>query len=160
MLLIPYTTSAVEGADILGYWVTEGGGSCVEIVERKENYFAIITALRAPYFGEGEVEGMGGKPRTDIHNPDKALRDQPVIGLELMRDFTFTGSQWVNGRIYDPENGKTYRCKMMLKEGGILNVRGYVGIPAFGRTTVWMRPEAYEKEQQESLDFACPSPSD
>lgn len=148
MIVGTWTVGAVEETDILGSWVTENGGSCVEIFERDTKYFAHITALKFPNFNEGEVEGMDGKPRVDIHNPDESLRSLSLIGLELMKDFTFTGSQWVDGRIYDPDNGRTYRCKMTLKEGGVLNVRGYVGIPAFGRTTVWMRPETYEKKNE------------
>jgi uncharacterized protein (DUF2147 family) len=147
---------AVEADDILGSWLTEGGNSCVEIFKKDDLYFAKITSLREPNFTEGEVEGMDGKPRVDIHNPDESLRDQSLIGLELMKDFEFNGKQWVDGRIYDPDNGKTYKCKMTLKEGGILHVRGYVGISALGRTTVWTRPEVFVEQQGEPLSFACP----
>jgi uncharacterized protein (DUF2147 family) len=54
--------------------------------------------------------------------------------------FKFAGDNlWEDGTIYDPENGKTYRCKITLESPNRLNVRGFVGISLFGRTTVWTR---------------------
>jgi uncharacterized protein (DUF2147 family) len=156
LCLIAFTSFAVEPDDILGSWLTEGGDSCVEIFRKDDRYFAKITSLREPNFTPGEVEGMDGKPRIDIHNPDESLREQSLIGLELMKNFKFNGKQWVNGRIYDPDNGKTYKCKMTLKEEGILHVRGYIGISALGRTTTWTRPEVFVEQQGEPLSFACP----
>jgi hypothetical protein len=73
-----------------------------------------------------------------------------------MKNFGFNSKKWVDGRIYDPDNGKTYKCKMTLKEGGILHVRGYIGISALGRTTIWTRPETFVEQQGEPLSFACP----
>ena len=46
---------------------------------------------------------------------------------------------WKGGTIYDPEEGKTYRCKMTLTDVDILRVRGFIGISLLGRTTVWKR---------------------
>lgn len=53
--------------------------------------------------------------------------------------------RWVSGRIYDPNNGKTYRCIIRLaqdKRGtgpDRLILRGYIGVSLFGRTTEWVR---------------------
>jgi uncharacterized protein (DUF2147 family) len=148
---------AVEPDDILGSWLTEGGHSCVEISKQEDRYFATITALEFPNFTEDEEEGMEGKPRVDLHNPDESLRGQSLIGLELMKGFEFNGKQWVDGRIYDPDNGKTYKCKMTLEDGGILNVRGFIGVSLLGRTTVWMRPDVFVEQQGQPLTFACPA---
>jgi uncharacterized protein (DUF2147 family) len=55
----------------------------------------------------------------------------------MLWGFEYEGDNtWKKGRIYDPENGKTYKCKMKL-EGATLKVRGSVG--PFGRTTEWTR---------------------
>jgi uncharacterized protein (DUF2147 family) len=77
-----------------------------------------------------------GKPKTDIHNPDEKRRNQPVMGLLILKGFKKDGSSYEDGTIYDPKNGKTYSCKMNL-ENGKLNVRGYMGISAIGRTDTW-----------------------
>lgn len=85
----------------------------------------------------------GDKPKLDIHNPDEALRDRPIVGLRLLEGFHPEGpGRWSGGRIYDPNNGKSYRCKLELEDGGkTLKIRGYVLTPLFGRTTRWQRTE-------------------
>ena len=46
------------------------------------------------------------------------------------------------GKILDPENGKEYKCKMMLDENGNkLEVRGFIGISLLGRSQNWVREE-------------------
>jgi uncharacterized protein (DUF2147 family) len=47
--------------------------------------------------------------------------------------------RWENGKCYDPESGNTYRCKMRMTSPEQLEMRGYVGIPLFGRTYVLTR---------------------
>ena len=47
----------------------------------------------------------------------------------------------MKGTIYDPRDGKTYKCRMTLKKDGTLEVRGYLGLALFGKTVVWTRIE-------------------
>jgi uncharacterized protein (DUF2147 family) len=52
------------------------------------------------------------------------------------------GSDYNGGEILDPDNGKIYRSKITLIDGGKkLSVRGYIGVPMFGRSQVWLRQE-------------------
>ena len=78
-----------------------------------------------------------GKPKLDDNNPDKQLKRLPIVGLVILKGFTKDGNQYVDGSIYDPDNGKTYDCKMTYKGGKTLSIRGYIGISLIGRTTVW-----------------------
>ncbi len=48
------------------------------------------------------------------------------------------------GTIYDPGSGTTYWCRLTL-DGDRLLLRGYVGVPLFGRTTAWIRVGAEER---------------
>lgn len=66
-------------------------------------------------------------------------KNQPVEGLVIIEDMERDGSRWTGGRILDPENGKTYKARMELEEEDRLKVRGYIGIPALGRTQTWYR---------------------
>jgi uncharacterized protein (DUF2147 family) len=61
------------------------------------------------------------------------------MGLVNLWGFTFNGKAYENGRIYDPKNGKEYKCVMTLKDANTLDVRGYVGITLIGRTDTWTR---------------------
>lgn len=139
------TGHAVFAADnnanaILGIWVTEGGKSHVEIVLKNGHYAGNIVWLKEPDYPADDKQGMAGKPKVDRENPEIALRIRPVIGLPLLSGFRYSGDNvWSDGSIYDPESGKTYRCKMTLMKNGELKVRGYIGFSLFGRTTVWTR---------------------
>ena len=78
---------------------------------------------------------MGGKPKNDRKNPDPALRSRAVAGIQMMEDFTYSGALVGGGRIYDPESGKTYKCKMWLTgTNRSSKVHGYVGFSLIGRT--------------------------
>ena len=64
------------------------------------------------------------------------------MGMDLIAGFSRKSDElWVGGTIYDPRDGKTYKCKMTLKSNRTLVVRGYVGISLFGKTVVWTRIE-------------------
>ena len=85
-----------------------------------------------------EPTDADGKPKLDKNNPDKEKQKLPLLGYDLLKDFVFEEGHWDNGTIYDPENGKTYKCKISFREGK-LDVRGYIGFSLIGRTDVWFR---------------------
>ncbi len=69
-------------------------------------------------------------------------KDNPVIGLVIIRNMVLSGDIYTGGDILDPDNGSVYRCRLTLEEGGRkLRVRGYIGISLLGRTQVWERSE-------------------
>jgi uncharacterized protein (DUF2147 family) len=70
-------------------------------------------------------------------------RGQRIVGMEILRHMHADGDEWSGGEILDPENGKTYRATLKLIDGGQkLVVRGYVGLPLFGRSQTWVRRTA------------------
>ncbi len=70
------------------------------------------------------------------------LKDQPVIGLKVLSEMKRRKSDWGDGKIVDPNNGKSYDVKMELTEGGAkLKVRGFIGFSLLGRTQTWERVE-------------------
>ena len=74
--------------------------------------------------------------RKDSKNPDETLKNREVLGIVLLTGFSFSDDSYKDGKIYDPESGKTYDCKMTLTDK-ILKVRGYIGISLFGRTEIF-----------------------
>lgn len=71
-----------------------------------------------------------------------AMKDRPLVGLQILWGFKKDGSQWPGGQILDPETGKIYRASLALEDGGKkLRLHGYIGIPLLGRTQVWTRVE-------------------
>lgn len=133
LVLIWHTSVYGQGADaILGEWYTEEERSVVEISRCGDLYCGKIIWLKYP-------KDEFGNDKVDTKNPDESLRNRPLLGLEILKNFRHKGSnEWEGGKIYDPKNGKTYSCKMTL-EGDTLKVRGYVGVSLIGRTTIWTR---------------------
>ena len=134
-----------SGDGILGIWKTydarDKTGSGVEIYREKDKYFAKIVSLTEPNWPAGDDQGMAGKPKNDRYNPNADLRSRPIIGMQFMHDFIYNVGKniWEDGRIYDPDCGKTYKGKMTLTSANRLEVRGYVGISLLGRTEIWTR---------------------
>ncbi len=58
-----------------------------------------------------------------------------IIGMEILRGMVKSGSEYAEGTILDPNNGKIYRCKIW-REGDNLKLRGYWG--PFYRTQTWL----------------------
>ena len=67
-------------------------------------------------------------------------RNQPIIGLLIMRNVTLRDGEYGGGDILDPDTGSVYRCKFHLeKDGAVLVVRGFIGISLLGRSQTWQR---------------------
>lgn len=135
LLLVSGTSSLFAQAkpdDIIGTWLTAEGESKVEIYKTDDRYFGKIVWLKEP--------NRDGKPKLDDKNPDEKLRSEPVLGLIILRGFKFDEDNvWNDGKIYDPKSGNDYTAKMTLVDEKNLDLRGYVLVPLFGRTTKWTR---------------------
>lgn len=67
-----------------------------------------------------------------------------MVVLENMRQDKEAPLSWQGGTILDPKNGKSYHCNIQVIDNGKrLNVRGYIGLPLFGRTQTWIRQQDY-----------------
>lgn len=120
--------------DILGKWLNEEADAQVEIFERNGKFYGKLIWLKDP------IDEDTGKPKLDKNNPDDKLKSKPLMGLEILRGFSFDGQkEWKNGEIYDPKNGKTYSCYMAFDKSDKLKIRGFIGISLLGRTTYWTR---------------------
>jgi len=133
-ILTPVRLSAqTKAGDIIGFWLTHGERPAKVQVYKMGNQFAgKIVWLQFPE--------ENGKQKMDDNNPDQTKRGKPLVGLVIMNAFTFDNdSEWSDGKIYDPQNGKTYSCYLSLKNKNTLKVRGYIGISLIGRTEYWTR---------------------
>jgi uncharacterized protein (DUF2147 family) len=125
---------------IVGKWWNQEKESQIEIYKAEGKYFGKIVYLKEPEYPANDPGGMAGKTKVDRKNPDVNKRNVPLLGLLMLWNFTNTGDNlWENGFIYDPRDGKTYKCKMTMESPDILNVRGFIGISLLGRTNTWTR---------------------
>jgi uncharacterized protein (DUF2147 family) len=92
----------------------------------------------------GKIEKLFPKPGKDP-NPlckkcEADKKDKPLLGMEILWNLTRSGDEWSGGYIFDPNNGKTYKCTIKLDgEGTKLIVRGYIGFSLLGRSQTWNR---------------------
>jgi len=137
-LMMPVFASAQDAnADkLVGVWEPSHGKARVKVEKIGTKFYGKIVWLKEPNDPET------GKPKVDKNNPEEALRNTPLKGYRLLKDFIYKGNkEWSEGTIYDPENGSTYKCVIRMKDDNTLEIRGYIGVEALGRTDVWKRLE-------------------
>ena len=126
LLLIGSQHMAAQSAadKIVGQYLSPKKDGKIEVYKVGENYFGKVIS--------------GNNPRKDVNNPNAALRSRDLLGMVFLKDFVHKDGEYSNGTIYDPNNGKTYSCKMWLDNGN-LKVRGYIGLSMFGRTETFTK---------------------
>jgi uncharacterized protein (DUF2147 family) len=133
-LLLIAVNAFADNSAVLGKWKTiddETGQakSMVEIYQQDGKlYGKIVELFRDP----------NEDPDPVCSKCEGERQDQKVIGMVIIEGLEKQDDTWTNGTILDPQNGKTYRCKIWLEEDK-LKVRGYWGIVF--RTQTWYRPE-------------------
>lgn len=126
-------TAPAEEDRIIGVWLTEEGKGKVQITRYGDKYGGKIIWLKTP-------NDENGNPKVDKNNPDVSKRKNPTLGLNNLLGFSYEGDgKYENGTIYDPANGKTYKCVITYENDNTLKVRGYIGISMVGRTATWTR---------------------
>ncbi len=118
--------------DIIGIWLSENKNGKVEIYKAGKKYYGKLI------WGKTMYEADGTTSKKDVKNLDASLRTRKLKDLIILTDFVFEDNVWTDGKIYDPQAGKLYSCTMKLKVN-TLNIRGYVGISLFGRSSAWTR---------------------
>jgi len=124
--------SWADETDVSGRWLSGDGDGWIRLELTADGLIGTI---------DGSPNTQEGDPiRRDDKNPDPALRGRPLKGLAVLTGFEFDGeNRWVNGKIYDPNSGNTYKATVTLVDNDTLKVRGYIGISLFGRTETWSR---------------------
>jgi uncharacterized protein (DUF2147 family) len=126
--------AAFSPDDIVGVWKDGKGKGHVKIYKQNGKYYGKIIWLQKP-------KDENGKPKVDKNNPNASLRNKPLIGLTMLKNFAYEDGEWSGGNIYNPSDGKEYKAYMKLKDKNTLSVRGYVGISLLGKTDTWTRVE-------------------
>ena len=135
-LLLLFTMTAPEGlraaeASPVGLWKNED--ATVEIFNDGGKLDGKVVALNEKYLEDGQK-------KNDIHNPDPAKRERPIIGLVVMTGASPDGpGKWDGGTGYDPKTGNTYSVSLEYDGGDTLKVKGYLTVSLIGRTEVWTR---------------------
>lgn len=119
------TAQNVEGV----YWTPDKKGK-IEIYEQNGELMARSVCCDAS--------------KKDSKNPNPNLRDRSRIGINVMNGFKLKKKNYyTSGRIYNPNNGKTYRARMWVLNGGDkIKVKGFIGSPILGKTIICERVQS------------------
>lgn len=127
--------SAVESKqdDIIGVWLIEDKGEVVEKIEIYkcgEMYCGKIIWIKKTDSTETIV--------VDKKNKNKDLRNRPLLGLEVLKNYKFDGkSTWRNGKFYAHRKGRTVSPKLTLIDKNHLKIQ--VKILFVKKSFVWKR---------------------
>jgi uncharacterized protein (DUF2147 family) len=120
-------------ADITGVWSTVDDKSHVKIEPCGNKICGTIVWLKEPNTPDGT-------PKVDANNTEEELKKRPILGLELLNGFEpVSKTEWDDGTIYNPEDGKTYSSTLTLSKQEELQVEGCVMV--FCKTQVWKKVE-------------------
>ena len=127
----PKLSAAAES--VAGKWNTIDDKSAkvtseVELYEQGGKLYGKIIGLPEP-------NDAGGKPKT-CTKCQGADKNQPIVGLVIIKDLAPDGDRYKGGTILDPEDGKVYKAEIW-QEGAKLKVRGYLG--PFYKTQTWVK---------------------
>ena len=128
---------AQDGSPV-GLWKTidDSSGKPTALIRITENQGVLTGKIEKLFRAPDEEQNPKCVACTD------ARKDQPIVGMTIVSGLKKDGDEYKGGEILDPKNGKVYRSKLTVHEGGKkVEVRGYVGMPMFGRSQVWLRQE-------------------
>lgn len=129
---LPLSANASES--VYGLWLTEAKTATVRIAD-----CGVGPMAGTPCGIVETAEIPDGEPTTDVNNADPALRDVPIIGLTMLDGFERDGDKWKKGRIYNPEDGKSYKSSIRLDKDDpdVLKVKGCIAFLC--QTQEWTR---------------------
>jgi uncharacterized protein (DUF2147 family) len=131
---LPVAAYAADSTSPVGVWKTFDdktgkARAIVRIYEQDGKLYGRIEQTFTP----------GGEHRACVPCTDER-KNQPIVGLLIIRNIKRNGDEYSGGDILDPESGSVYRCKMHLEQDGArLVLRGYIGISLLGRSQTWQR---------------------
>ena len=106
--------------------------SLIRITENNGEYSAVVE--------KGLLATDTGEAVCDKCTDDR--KGQKIVGMTIVKGIKKKNDSYEGGEILDPDNGKTYKCKMKLDSAGTqLEVRGFIGVSLFGRSQTWIREE-------------------
>jgi uncharacterized protein (DUF2147 family) len=109
--------SWTNAQELKGLWLTTNGESIVQIYKADNGLY------------QGRL----------VWTADQSGTAKSYHGSMILVDFAQTNTTVFKGRVSDPEKQRVYSCTITMKSEDALDLRGYIGIPLFGRTEYWTR---------------------
>lgn len=137
LFFVTFVSSAqhLPADKITGIWLSEDSDVKLkfEIYKSAGKYFGKLLWASTMFEADGKT------PKKDPKNPDKNLRNRSRQNIVNVTDLTYEDGEYVGGKLYNPDDGRTYSLKATLKSVTQLEFRGYMGVSLFGKTRQFKR---------------------
>jgi uncharacterized protein (DUF2147 family) len=120
---------------LVGTWLKDDNAFKVRIEKQSDRFYGKMIWVERNHWADGS-------PKKDHLNPDPKLRARSYIGIPVVLGLKYDGDDtWNDGKIYDPESGKTYDCRITLVNRNRAEIRAYIGFPWIGKSLFFNRIE-------------------
>ena len=131
-------SSLAFAQDITGTWknIDDKTGSSKAVLEIRQEANGTFTAKVVKV-----TPRPGYTPKETCINCPAPYTNKPILGMDVLTGLKYVeGLNFSGGKIIDPLSGNIYSMKAKLSPNGKrLNLRGYVGISALGRSQTWIK---------------------
>lgn len=162
-LLAPGSQSQAASADPSGYWMKPDAERESKILvfkcgSGKKLLCAKIAWLKDP-------KSSSGKPLTDVRNENPSLRSRQIVGLTIFTGLAPSAPSTWTGKIYNPEDGKTYSATLTVLSRSKILLKGCKAWLLCGER-YWLRTAAPEEVQPaapaegtQQIEASAPKPA-
>ena len=122
VILAPLSQSHAAPADPTGYWMKPNAERESKIYvfkcgKGKRQLCAKIAWLKDP-------NDSKGRPLHDVRNENASLRGRQIVGLPIFSGLNPTAPATWSGKIYNPEDGRTYTATLTVLSSKKIHLRG------------------------------------
>lgn len=141
-LILSSGAAFADKSDITGLWhhMDDRLGTSKALVEIRKEANGTYTGTVVKV-----ISRPGYTPKEFCVNCPAPYTDKPMLGLSVvtqLKQDKDNANQYVGGKVLDPLSGKIYSIKAKLNpSGNRLQMRGYIGVSALGRTQTWIRAQ-------------------
>jgi len=136
ILLFGLTTAKAQrdANRIVGIWESVEKNLHIEMIEEDGHF-----AGKMVWFLCASGESMMFSYR-DTENPNPKLTTRPLVGMHVVEKIFYQGDNvWGDGKIYDPNTGRTFDARITLVAPNTAVVRGYWKFRWIGKSIVFHR---------------------
>jgi uncharacterized protein (DUF2147 family) len=131
IIILVMLSFSINAQAVLGKWnnrdeKTGEIDSVVEIYKKNGKLFAKIIDIMNPELKNALCTKCKG-----------SLKNKPALGLHVLYKLEKKKNKWVGGYGLDPRTGFYFNVYIKLVNSNKLKIRGYAGIPIFGKTVYW-----------------------
>jgi hypothetical protein len=121
-----------QSADVIvGTYLKADGKSKIEFFKSGDTYSGKVVWLKDP-------NDANGNPKKDPKNPDKSLRERPLLGMVTITGLKHEGGgKYIEGKAYRPAEGDEVKFKVKNNGNGTIDVTG--SKYSFSKTETWKK---------------------